>query len=213
MALGKEVFELAASNPAPIFVEVEMSGSKSPEVLPEGPVLVGHQYLFIVFPFGNVRLGSPADSVMASTYQQLTVRGLKPITSKSHVFGPLPTLRIKVASLSLSAFDLLVTRRVTSSIEGTAILLSPSGQVVWQRDFEGHSAEYRRYGFQAELEKSLLESLESALSPVCESTAAHILGRPRAKYDVLDALEPRKLSKFDTRPSFPDHPSQQLYQG
>jgi hypothetical protein len=170
-SISKDIFELAAGNQAPILLEVSLEEGSASD---QATGLVGHQYLFVAIPFGSVYLPSASETISNSMYQRLVLQGLKPITSKSHVFGALPRLHLKVTSLSLSAYDFIFTRKVAASLEGRATLFAASGEPLWEMPFSARESELRRYGFAAELEQALSKALEEALTQVALGTATSL---------------------------------------
>lgn len=154
------VYSLAAGNPDPISISVSAAHAQDS---------VGHQFMLLVLPFGTISLADPAEDLFNSLAQSLTLSGFRPIRKLAgdRPASSQPLLHARLVSASVSAFDLLVTRRVKAEVEVCAELSKPLAQPSRQACYRGSSTTWKRFGFQPELQsvfdKALLESVHGLL--------------------------------------------------
>lgn len=162
-SIAPAVFELAARNAHPLQVIVTHSLSETQ----------GHQYLLVMFPLGRVTVEDPSGEVFSTLYPMLASRGVKPVRPGDCTACPL--LSLNLSDLSLSAFDLLVTRRVRARVRLEAALHSASGALLWVTSVGGSSSTLRHYGFAPQLRSALDKALSEALEQIADAAAHNYL--------------------------------------
>lgn len=155
--ISPEVFRLAASNDRAI--RLDLSG-------PQETLSVGHQYLFIVIPFGRIVIEHPLDHLRTSAYTQASLSGLRPIVdvpANDSAFDT-PRLEIRLQDIQVSAFDFLFTRHIVCDVSVEARLFAP-GSSSPEKLAAGRVAEteFVRYAFEPELQRVFLRAMDGAL--------------------------------------------------
>ncbi len=158
-----KVFELAALNRNPIKLVVSAPADAS----------LGHQYLLIALPFGQVEASDLALMAQRAAYQKLALQGFTPVVgderrppigsamlSPQWIAAP-PALNISVEQASASALDFLVTRRLSCSLElKTELSRSGIAQTVAS---SGSFIHFGAFAFEQELSLCLARALDGAL--------------------------------------------------
>ena len=149
------VYSLAAANQNPLILKI--SSSELDESL-------GHQYLLVGLPYGQVQSKDLESLVQKALYPKLALRGFTPVVDppEQNAFSKnAPVLEVDIKNAQASAFDLLVTRRLSCSLELQAELNRSSipRQAQAQGDFEHFGA----FGFEQELSLCFSRAMESAL--------------------------------------------------
>ena len=153
-ALPPEVFELAAVNSKRIGLRV---------VQDEIDNVVGHQFLLFFLPFGRVSIADPVKSVHRALYEELSIRGYKPIPVSNELQSSTDTLFVRLKSIQASAYDFLFFRRVFSRIEISGSIVSENGESLPQVNALSNVGLTKRFGFEKELNEVLqLALLESS---------------------------------------------------
>jgi hypothetical protein len=146
--LTPEVLRLAQHNPRPLSLHIAC------------PVddIVGHQYLFVVFPFGRISVPAAAQILADTTYTKAALLGYSP----SFVAAEGRQLAVQCDEISVSAYDFLVTRRVSIVVKLSARSRDRRGN--WHAaEVSEHSAEFRRFAFGPILEHKLAETFDIAV--------------------------------------------------
>ncbi|NLF24886.1 MAG: hypothetical protein GX589_04415 [Deltaproteobacteria bacterium] len=147
--------KLAALNTRPMFLKIT-------NTLPSSTS--GHQYLFLVLPFGAVEVKDPALRIWDAAFTKLSLRGYRPIapgTGGSAITAP--TLEIKLTGLQTSAYDLLVSRRIVCRVDIASSLISSAGVTLRGWEASGRSTAFKGLAFAPELEWVLGQALDQAL--------------------------------------------------
>ncbi|MDC0358658.1 hypothetical protein OAO01_07575 [Oligoflexia bacterium] len=155
--MNQKVFELAAVNTAPLGLVIE--GQKE-------RFSAGHQYLFVIIPFGRVVIEDPSKYLERSAYTKLALLGYKPLVNSTGTRHK--TLQIRIDSLQASAFDFLFFRRVVARVSLGASLKDGLGNEIAEVTADASHASVRKYGFHTELEYALDKSFSAALSDLFE---------------------------------------------
>ena len=94
--------------------------SKSISIAVDCPVdeIVGHQYLFIIFPFGRISIEHPGNHLRNHLYVAMAEAGLKPLLVNTEQAD----LRVTCNVMSLTAYDLLFVRRIVAALQVTLSL-------------------------------------------------------------------------------------------
>lgn len=130
--------------------------------LPNSDASVGHQYLLLLIPFGDVSLAEPAQHIFNPLYTKLTLRGYRPLLDDA-VGRPVKTLRLIAENISVTAYDLIFVRRIVARLKMTALLEDEHGQVLqrWTSDVSERS--FNSYGFKPQLQRCLDKAVDRAL--------------------------------------------------
>lgn len=156
--LDLKTFELAARGSTPLALQIKAYAE------PETSA-VGHQFLLVLLPFGSVRFDSPTEYTRSELYRRLAILGYRPMSS-STTSQNVPTLEVEIQSLSLNAYDLIVTRRVVADVRLRLVLRNALGAEQVSQEVAGHSAQFHRFGFRTELTEALETAFEEALGPL-----------------------------------------------
>jgi hypothetical protein len=130
----------------------------------------GYQFLLGLLPVSRVFPDSLSDMVTAKliTHAGFNNVGLiRAITTGSPSPPQTPSVRVSITSVSISGYDLLLTRRPSASITLRASLHSNAG-AVRECHGSGDYAEFARYAFERELENALEQAADSAARQVIE---------------------------------------------
>jgi len=150
--LETTLFKLAALAPRPVHLVAEAA---------EGSLRVGHQYLLLAIPFGSIELTDPVRSLERAAFTELALAGVRP------VIGPtgdgLPRFVVRVKDIGVSAYDLIVTRRVTATVTLEASLPSKGGSAPTLIETTSTHGSYERFGFAPQLSAALDEALHGAV--------------------------------------------------
>jgi hypothetical protein len=146
--------QLASVNTKPIMVSVASKVSEQDDV--------GSQYLLIAIPFGRVQMQKPETHVGIELYEQLAIRGFVPILEK--VENPqIKHLHVVIERVDVTAYDFILGRRVSATVQLKVGLYTPTlGQFVYV-PIQETTGEFRKYGFQQQLEKALRECIHKAV--------------------------------------------------
>ncbi|MBX7137849.1 MAG: hypothetical protein K1X83_07675 [Oligoflexia bacterium] len=151
--LDKAVIQLAHTAAKPIALQVV-----SPPEISEH-ALVGNQYLFVLLPFGSIRLARPLDEVFEKSYRALSLAGFRPLPGTPVNSGH---LKITLRAISLSGFDLLFIRRVHCSITLDGEYIDQRG-TTWTTTVTQDQGELRRQAFEPQLRHLLNSSMDRAV--------------------------------------------------
>lgn len=128
---------------------------------PKTPLKLGHQYLGVVVPFGSIYLTEPTRAVEDALRLELALAGIRAV-SAGDAMG-LPTVTVTLAAASVTAFDLIVTRRV-HALAVLTVVAQRADRTFPPLSFEarGENAAFERFGFAPELRTAFGEALRSA---------------------------------------------------
>ena len=126
---------------------------------------LGHQFLFIVIPFGRVVAPELTALVRESARTRLALAGIRAVSpALGGERGALPRLHLRIADASVTAWDLLLTRRASASLTLTATM-SGAGALTAR----GAADRFVTYAFARELgavlEAAVGEALDDLLPP------------------------------------------------
>lgn len=152
--LDPKVFQLAALNQNPIHLDVSAAAPDRK---------LGHQFVFIGIPFGEVESKNLNAIVQRTLYQKLALRGFTPIVGRplsTDFSATAPSLDVLIDSAQASAFDMLVTRHLSCSLDISA-QLSKSDM---RREARGTGTfeHFGAFAFERELSLCLSEALDRA---------------------------------------------------
>ena len=154
-ALPPKIFTLAATNRNPIHIQV---------VLLDPQPTIGNQYLLLGIPFGSIESDNVTVLVQRALYTKLAVKGYTPLVDQSSgsVFGAdAPVLAVRIQNPQASAFDLLVTRHLSCSLDLKAELSKPGGIRLGKG--EGTFEHFGAFAFQKEMSLCFTRALDLAL--------------------------------------------------
>lgn len=154
-SMDTEVLRLAALNERELVYEVH----------DETPVgLEGHQYLFVLIPFGGVEVDAPARYVENLLYMKLAMRGYKPIPKASSRKLPARTLVVAIRSIQVSGYDFLVTRRIVCKVLLRGSIVDRNGRELRYWEGSGTSTAFKRFAFEPQLRRQFNEAIEKGLN-------------------------------------------------
>lgn len=150
-----QVFELAALNRNPIHLVIAPADKQNS---------LGHQFLLLGIPFGAVDSSNLDLLIQRAAYEKLTLRGYTPIVgpiSAGSTTSAAPALYIRAQNAQASAYDLLVTRHLSCSLDLQASLDRSDAprRAIGSGSFEHFGA----FAFQRELSLCFSEALNQAL--------------------------------------------------
>lgn len=148
--LPPKIFELAAANRRPLHVRVKLA---------EPGHSLGHQYLLIAIPFGRVRSDNVELIVERALYRSLSLRGYTPLLDQEP--SAAPVLSVQLVEPQASAFDLLLTRHLSCSLELKGQFLSEDKQ----RDGTGRGGyeQFAAFAFEREMSLCFTQALDIAI--------------------------------------------------
>lgn len=122
----------------------------------------GHQFLLFVLPFGKISVPEAEQWVYDAAYLELAKRGYRPLP-KTSATRSLPELRLGLEALDLSAYDLLIMRRLHCRVRLAATLYGVDGAPLRHYSTESSESSFKRYGFEPQLKEILGRALDGAL--------------------------------------------------
>lgn len=152
-------YKLSALADKDIWLEVHdpHSSAEKDNLLP-----LGHQYLFVVVPFGRISAVDPLQALFVKSAWLLSERGYRAHAVREKHSGA-PLIKLKLQTFSASGYDMLFARKVTCSLELQAEIQLASGLDTRSARAQGESSALRPYAFQEELEYHCEKALELAL--------------------------------------------------
>lgn len=75
--------------------------------------IVGHQFLFVIFPFGRISLEDPKKHLSHALYREIAVAGFSPHETEEKDAN----LIVRCTDLSLSGYDYLLFRHIVATLE------------------------------------------------------------------------------------------------
>ncbi|MBN8548170.1 MAG: hypothetical protein J0M12_02520 [Deltaproteobacteria bacterium] len=154
-AVAPKVFNLAAANRNPLHLEVSLAEPTSS---------LGNQYVLIAIPFGRIDSDNVIVLVQRALYTKLALRGYTPLVSQpeSNAFGAnAQRLSVTIKDPQASAFDLLVTRHLSCSLDLKA-QFSKQGSYRLGNG-EGSFEHFGAFAFQKEMSLCFTRALDIAL--------------------------------------------------
>ena len=146
------VSKLALSNEQPIALSVKNDLQEQ---------VVGHQYLFIIFPFGRITNASVSTLIKNEAITGLTLNGFKVLERQEE--PRIPLVEIVVRDLQLTAYDYIFFRRIVCKITlGGEIRHGISDKVRTWETTVSESATVS-LAFEAELDRVLTRTKEAAI--------------------------------------------------
>lgn len=151
---------------------------------PITPVQLGHQYLLVVIPFGSIALIDPQTSLRRALSTELAIGGVRTVPEGSS--SPAPLVTVTPIELSVTAYDLLLVRRVTAAAHFAVSVAFPD-RTEPELHFEasGESSSFERFGFAPELSQALGEALTQA----GRTLVTTLQSSRRFRYDRLDVTK------------------------
>lgn len=151
-----EVIALANSNTREIIIKVTNSFNLES---------LGHQYLAILFPMGEIRHESLEQTLMQKLYTELAQRGYRPRIDVVRDYRNMETdeLTVDLANIQLTAYDLLMTRKVVSKVKLRGEYDSLRVNIPLTYTISSAYSEYKTMPFQAQLQRILEKSIESSV--------------------------------------------------
>lgn len=143
-----KVFELAAVNPRPLRLEVTPFPDDS----------LGHQFLLLMVPFGSIYIPDTAGTVERNLYTNLALQGYKPIINKGTELG----LKVTVENIQVTAYDLLVIRRIVSRVKLRGEILNHQGQILRSSTINEEFIYFKTFAFGTQLEHAYSKALDAA---------------------------------------------------
>ncbi len=128
-----------------------------------GTLHLGHQYLLIIIPFGRVALQDPTQFIFDRAFEALAIRGFR-VDNNNAAFAP--TVRLQLEDLSVTAYDLLFTRRLRASIKLSLTTASADDTPLLHCSAQSEESTFARFGFAPQLTQVLQRALDKALNEV-----------------------------------------------
>lgn len=161
-------------NPPPVLgkvFELHQLNQKSLDVKIEPNIhnfTLGHQYVFLFFPFGKIKSQISSDPLNNLFFTELVLNGHKPNAplkdlDNSTIKVANPLLEVNILSQQVSAYDFLVIRRISCSIELEARLTLPKN-IERLALVSTNYSEIKTYAFQPQLEKVYNQCLVDIVS-------------------------------------------------
>lgn len=146
------VIQLANSNQKPLYLEI--SSPKDSRL--------GHQYLFFILPFGRIQHKNLTQAVKNKIYGKLALQGYHPVKyiAKKNIKVSSPVLKIKIYDISLSAYDLFFTRRLSATIKANYCINKTCYTI------GANYSEFKSFGFQQQLDYVLNKTLNKLIDKI-----------------------------------------------
>lgn len=161
--MGCVTTELASGKTAPEVTRLASLSARKLEVAVEeveDPHPLGSQFMLLVIPFGRIVLPDPERRVATAIERSLAIRGTRALL----VDAPGPgSLAVSIEALEISAYDLLVTRRLSGRVRLSGTLIGRDGHPRRHYTSEASESSFRRYGFEPQLEEVLSGALHQAV--------------------------------------------------
>ena len=132
----------------------------------------GNQYLLFAIPFGSVTVSNPSLRVQQSLERNLATRGY---SFNQHTQTPRrsrrskPSIKVSVQELSVTGYDLFLTRNVVARIKLEASLYdSESGRLISQTHTQVKENIYRSQAFKNELNEVIDLAVNKASTDIIE---------------------------------------------
>lgn len=151
-----EVIALAKSNNREIILKVTNSFQVDS---------LGHQYLGILFPAGEIRHEFLEQALLQKLYTELTLRGYRPRIDleRTEKYIKIDELKVDLANVQLTAYDLLMTRKVVSKVKLKASYDSLRINVPISFTISSAYSEYKTMPFKDQLQRIIDKSLDSTI--------------------------------------------------
>lgn len=154
-----EIARLIAINKIPLRLHIETDPPQDPGV--------GHQYLFVLLPFGRIETSDLSSTVHGIATHNLALRGYKvlpnvPIASDISA----KTVSIRITSLGINAFDLIFVRRPVCKIMLSGTLYDEAALPVAHWKSKVSKSRFSRFAFEDTLEPLLYETISEALEDI-----------------------------------------------
>lgn len=121
---------------------------------------LGHQYLFLALPLGTVTHSDVSVALQNALVTELSLSGFRPLPP-----GPARlTLEVALRQMQLSAYDLLVVRRLYSEVILSAVVRDANGAVLRSASAVSKDSQYRPFGFKKELSSLFDKVLREGVS-------------------------------------------------
>ncbi len=126
---------------------------------------LGHQYLGILFPAGEIRHEFLEQALLQKLYTELTLRGFRPRIDLERTPNniKIDQLKVDLANVQLTAYDLLMTRKVVSKVKLKADFDSLRINVPISYTMSSAYSEYKTMPFKAQLQRILDKSLDASI--------------------------------------------------
>lgn len=141
--ITEKIIELADINNKLIILDYQED--KKEEYLP-----IGHQYVLFFLPLGNIFLERPDDIIFNKTFQELSLKGFHPISTYDIKDKDIPILKVKIIDSSLSAYDFLFLRKISSEITLEFSLLI-NGHPLSSWKVNERDSEWKEFAFEPQL--------------------------------------------------------------
>lgn len=128
---------------------------------PPEPLSVGSQFLLILLPFGSIEVSQPRELLSQFLRERSALVGIKVLEMPPNTISGQTSIALK--TVSLSAYDLLLTRHLVAKVE-----LEVKGQDVTPLILRGESSEFRQFGFEPQLKPLLVEAFREACDHVVQ---------------------------------------------
>ena len=124
----------------------------------------GHQYLLFIIPFGKVKIKDPVNDIFNITFRELALRGFQVAEANNQ-------LEIEINDLSLSAYDLFLTRNLSSELS-ISCKLYRNGKLSKISLQKSTLSRFKSYGFEQQLKSLWQENTQNAI----KACLAELLG-------------------------------------
>lgn len=155
--LPPEVYTLAAANTRAVTLDIRA---------PEEASVVGHQYMLVVVPFGQVRLMDPAGSLLNAVYVRAAERGYRPLLGTGN--GAAATLSVRLVRVHATAFDAIFVRKIVCEVMLRAELRGKDGELLRQAEARGESSAWKEFAFAPQMNYVFNRALQKGVQKVLQ---------------------------------------------
>lgn len=172
--------ELQAPEPVPAALRLSRLGTPLRlEISSRSSDVSGTQFLLFVIPFGRSTLVNPDNYFTKASLAHFSQAGFNTLRTNNN--NQL-SLQVEIKELSTTAFDFLFFRKVVARAHFEFLFLDRKGKVLLKQEVKETASDYRRFGFNKELNKTLHQAIERALTPTLSEMRSLCNRGKRCKY-------------------------------
>lgn len=128
--------------------------------------IIGHQYLFIILPFGRIKAPQLSEQLINQAQTTLAIKGYSPkiASSNNQIDFDYPAIHISIDAISLTAYDLIFMRKIVCKLDLSAKLISPDKTIMRDEKTTTYQSKYVSFAFEPELSNILRVTIDRSIS-------------------------------------------------
>lgn len=146
--LSSQSLELAQSSQRKISIHIQSEVSS----------IIGYQYALIILPLGQISFKDAKASFYASLVEELAIRNIAIATNQSQ------SLILKIKKISISAYDLIIVRRISCTIELESVLLNQDKQALGTWRTIHNYSDFYKLAFESEINQVFNTTIQETIN-------------------------------------------------